>query len=424
MKHMLLSALVAIPLLLSACDDDENKPQLPPAMVSGPIKQRLTEWDEYTGRFRAFERVEIRARVSGYLDEVRFKDGQLVKKGDVLFVIDQRPFRIALDRAEAQYDLAEKEYGRYKQLRKTNASSQQSLDERFQQLRDAKASLDHAQLEMEFTEIKSPIDGRVGRHLVDVGNLVSGGDTGAMMLTTVVTEKPVHFYFEASEQDILKYTKLDREGKRESSRTKPRPVYVKLQDEKDYSNEGVMDFVDNELDRQTGTLQARAIFENPYGSLIPGLFGRLRIAGSEEYEAMLVPDTVIGTNQSQKFVYVLNSENTVEQRTVELGPLYDGGLRIIRSGVKDGDRIVMEGIMKIRPGMKVDPKPWTPPTLPQAKPAELPKPDVKSVPETKPEEPAASTPESPSTDKDVHGQESPADVKPVQDVNPEAGEKP
>lgn len=362
MKKIMLIAVAALPFLFSGCDDDDKKGQeAPPAKVSGPIKQKLTEWDEYTGRFRAFERVEIRARVSGYLDEIRFKDGQLVKKGDTLFVIDQRPFQIALERAEAQFELSTKEYDRYRQLRKTSAASQQALDERYQQLRDAKASLDHAKLEMEFTEIKSPIDGRVSRHLVDIGNLVSGGDTGAMMLTTVVAEKPVQFYFEVSEQEILKYTRLDREGKRESSRTLHRPVFVKLQDEKDFVHEGRMDFVDNEVDRETGTLLGRAIFDNEYGSLIPGLFGRLRIAGSGEYEAMLLPDNIIGTNQSQKFVYVVNAENTVEQRPVVLGPLYDNDMRIIRDGVKDGDKIIMEGIMKIRPGMKVKPEAWKPP---------------------------------------------------------------
>lgn len=344
-------------LVLASCKDDQKGPAAPPVTVSSPFLQKLTEWDEYTGRFRATDRVEIRARVSGYLDEIQFVDGQEVKKGDVLFVIDPRPFRIALDRADAQYDLAQKEFNRYQRLAKTSASSVQSLDERAQQLRDAKASLDQARLNLEFTQVKSPIKGRVSRHLVDRGNLISGGDVGATLLTTIVSEDPVHFYFDASEQEFLKYARLDREGSRESSRTNPRPVLVKLQDEKEFVHKGKMDFVDNELDRSTGSIQGRAIFDNKDGALLPGLFGRLRLAGSGEYEALLIPDEAISTNQTQKIVYTVNAEQMIEPRPVTLGPLHEGKWRIVRSGLTTEDKVVWAGIAKVRPGMKVTPTP-------------------------------------------------------------------
>lgn len=357
MIRLLRFAFCTLPLLVAACNDDEKSAGAPPVTVSGPKMQTLTEWDEYTGRFSAVDRVEIRARVSGYLDEIRFTDGQDVKAGDVLFVIDQRPFRIALERAEARRDLAQKEYDRYKRLAQTSASSQQALDERSQGLRDARAALEEARLNMEFTEVKSPINGRVSRHLVDQGNLISGGDIGATLLTTVVSESPIHFYFDASEQEFLKYTRLNLEGTRTSSRDEAKPVEVKLQDEKEFLHKGKMDFVDNELDRSTGSLQGRAIFENADGSLLPGLFGRLRIAGSGEYEAMLVPDEATATNQSQKIVFVVNAEDTIEPRPVVLGPLYEGKWRIVRSGIGPDDRIVWAGLAKVRPGMKVTPKP-------------------------------------------------------------------
>jgi RND family efflux transporter MFP subunit len=358
MKRLLPLVLAcAAASVLSGCNDDEKTAGAPPVTVSAPRREVLTEWDEYTGRFSAVDKVEIRARVSGYLDEIRFTDGQQVKAGDVLFVIDQRPFRIALDRAQAQRDLAQKEYDRYRRLAQTSASSQQALDERFQQLRDAKGAVEQARLNFQFTEVKSPIDGRVGRHLVDRGNLVSGGELGATLLTTVVSQDPIHFYFDASEQELLKYTRLNMEGKRTSSRDEAKPVEVMLQDEDRFVHKGTMDFVDNEIDRSTGSIQGRAIFENADGSLLPGLFGRLRIAGSGEYEAMLVPDEAVASNQSQRVVMVVNAENIIEPRPVVLGPLHNGKWRIVRSGVGPEDRIIWSGLAKVRPGMKVTPKP-------------------------------------------------------------------
>lgn len=355
--HTLLIGLMAA--MLSACKDEnaQNQNGAMTVEVSPPLREEIIEYDEYTGRFRASNRVEIRARVSGYLDEIRFKDGQRVKAGDVLFVIDQRPFRIALERAQAQYDIARKEFERYRKLRKTNAVSQQQLDERELRLREATAARDEALLNMEFTEVKSPIDGRVSRHRIDIGNLVTGGDMGAQLLTTVVTEDPIHFYVEASEKEILKYEQLAREGKRESSRNIRRKVAVKLINEDQFLHEGYIDFVDNEVDLNTGTIQGRAVLANPEGVLIPGIFGRMRIAGSGEYEAMLVPDRLIGTNQNRKFVYVVDDNNQVAMKPVETGPLHNEEYRVIRSGLSENDRIIQSGIARLRPGMAVNPQP-------------------------------------------------------------------
>ena len=366
-----LIPLLLVPFLIVGCkkDDKPATPQAIPVKVSAPITKTLTEWDEFTGRFRARDRVEVRARVSGYLDAVKFTDGQRVSKGDVLFVIDPRPFKIALDQAEAQFTLAQRVYARAKSLRSSNAVSQQELETAEQQFRSAKAALDAAKLNMEFTAVRSPISGMVSRHLVDVGNVVSGGDVNATVLTTVVSVDPIDFYFEASEDELLKYTRLDKSGARESSRTKHRPVSIKLADEKDFVHTGTIDFVDNEVDRSTGTLQARARVTNTDGTLTPGIFGRIRMAGSGEYEATLVPEDVIGTNQTQKFVYVVNEKNILEPRPVVLGPLYEGNLRIIRDGLTPKDKVVMAGITMLHPGMPVTPMPMdgaAPADAPQA----------------------------------------------------------
>lgn len=353
-------AILLITLLCLGCQDAKQNalpPQAPEVIVAKPLKKKIIDWDEYTGRFQAIERVEVRARVSGYLDAIEFKDGQTVEQGQVLFVIDQRPFKIARDKAEAQYELAKKEYDRALDLRKKRAIAQETLDRRAQELQVTRASLDEAQLNFEFTEVKSPIGGRVSRSQIDVGNLITGGSANATLLTTVVSLDPIHFYFEGSESDLLKYIRLDRSGKRPGSDTNPNPVFTKLQDEEDYRHQGHMDFVDNEVDLSTGTIQARAIFPNPQGIIYPGLFGRARLLGSGEYQALLLPDEVIATNQSRKFVMLVGAENRAEMRFVKLGTLRDSGLRVILEGLHENDQVIINGLQRARPGAPVTPVP-------------------------------------------------------------------
>ncbi len=333
-------------------------PAAPTVKVASPKMQKITEWDEYTGRFEAAKRVEIRSRISGYLQSVQFKDGQIVKQGQTLFIIDQRPLKIALTKAQARYDLAAKEYARAKGLRAGNVISQQSLERISAVYIEAQSALEEAKLELDFSEIKSPIAGRVSRHMVDVGNLISGGNEGATILTTVVAESPIYFYFEASEQDLLKYIRLEKAGKRETARNDAKHVAVKLQDETEFMHDGVMDFVDNEIDKATGSIQGRAVFANADGVLLAGMFGRLRIAGSDEYEAMLIPDEAVATNQSQKIVFMVNERGIVEPRPVELGGLHDGNgsqakWRIVKSGLHLSDKIIWQGLAKVRPNMAV-----------------------------------------------------------------------
>lgn len=351
-QHLTYMSLLG--LLLASCGKAPPSPpqmQPPQVTVASPLQKNLTEWDEYTGRFEAAERVDIRARVSGYLNEIRFKDGEKVTKGQVLYVIDQRPFIIALERATAQHELAEKELKRLQGLSASRAVSKEDLDIGIQDVIVAKSFLDEARLNLEFTEVKSPIDGRISRSRLDVGNLVNSNDSEP--LTTVVSISPIHFYLEASEQALLKYIRLDQSGQRKGTRDNPRELFVRLSDEETYNMVGIVDFVDVELDRGTGTVQARAIYDNSNEILYPGLFGRARIAGSGEYLASLVPDHVIGTDQSKKFVLVVDDENKVSMKFVTLGPLTDSGMRIIRKGLDGSEKIVINGLQRARPGLTV-----------------------------------------------------------------------
>lgn len=345
--------------LASSCSELTKKPQqnsAPEVDVSQPIQAVITQWDEYTGRFAAVNQAEIRARVSGYLQQTRFKDGQAVKKGDVLFVIDQRSFKIALKSARSRFDLAQKELERGKDLRSKNSLSQEEVDRRTNEYQLAWAALENAKLKMEFTEVKSPIDGVVSRDYVNEGNLVTGGASGATLLTTVVSLDPIHFYFDAGERDLLKYIRLSQLDKRESSRTKSNPVQIRLQDEQKFSHFGVMDFVDNQVDQGTGTIQGRAILDNPGGFILPGIFGRMRLLSQENVAVILVPDIIIGTDQSRKFIYVVTDENKIDRKFVTLGELHTQDLRIITAGLNPDDSILVNGMMRARPGVLVSPK--------------------------------------------------------------------
>lgn len=361
---VLALASVSVSSMAAAASDLPSTPTIRPEL------RELVEYDEYTGRFEAVRRVEVRARVGGYLDRIEFQEGQHVSQGDLLLVIDQRPFQVAVDAAEAALaeavatrDLATLEAKRSRRLIEQRAIAQDEADMNEQQLlaavarvAGAQAAVARAQLDLEFTEVRASISGRVGRREVDEGNLVAGGIAQATLLTTIVQEDPIYISFEVSEQDFLKYNRLDRSGARPTSRTTPNAVSVKLLDEDDYLHHGVMDFVDNELDPTSGTLLGRAVLANPGGFLQPGVFGRIRLQGSGLYEALLIPDEAIQFDQSRQFVYTVAASGVVERRWVELGPLIDG-LRVIRTGLSGDEQVVAGGFHRVRAGDTVRPQP-------------------------------------------------------------------
>src|SRR5882762_3012769 len=364
--------ILLLAVALSACS--EKPPQqaaaaAPPVTVAPPVKRTVTDWDEFTGRFEAVEEVQVRARVGGFVTNVEFRDGTMVKTGDLLYVIDSRPFEAVAEQADGQLsdarakgELAKRELDRALTLNQTQAVSDSIVDQRRQALQAAKASemqaeglLKAAQLNIEFTHVIAPIAGRVSRHLVSVGNLVQGSDAGGgTLLTSIVSLDPIYVYFDMDEATYLKDNRLYFEGKRPSSRENPNPVQVSLTGETKPSHDGKVDFLDNRLDLSTGTLRGRAVIPNKDYSILPGQFGRVRLIGSAPYEALLLPDTAIATDQSRKIVFVVKDDDTVEAKPVVLGPL-DEGLRVIREGLKPEDRVIVDGLQRARVGAKVSP---------------------------------------------------------------------
>ena len=346
----------------------------PPAVtVSHPLQKEVTEWDEFTGQFQAVDYVEIRARVSGWLNEIHFTDGQIVNKGDLLFVIDPRPYEIQLQTAKAQVETASaqldyttKEVARAAELRTKDFVAQSTYDQRLQQMRTAAASLESgkasvrdAELNLEFSRVTAPVTGRISTHQVSIGNLISGGGgTGASgtLLTTIVSLDPIWFTFDMGESDYLAYQRAAASGKLESTREGKVAVSVRLTDEKDWSRTGVLDFIDNQVDRGAGTIRARATFANPNYFITPGQFGRIRIPGSEPYQAMLLPDAAIVTDQSNKIVMTVAPDGTVVPKPIRPGPTIDG-LRVVREGLKPDDNVIINGLVRARPGGKVTPQP-------------------------------------------------------------------
>ena len=370
-----ISGIIVLLIILAfTTKEEENITQVDSSalevQVATPVYDKITEWDEYSGRFEASNRVEVRARVSGFLEKVNFSDGQMVEKGQVLFVIDQRPFRIELERAKAGYEqalaslkTAEDNYNRVESLKETGALSTEEYDRRKQAFVHARASLelaaasvDHAKLNLEFTEVKAPISGLVSRDKVNEGNIIDGGSANSTLLTTIVATSPIHFYFTESESEYLKYVRLAKEGKRGNARSEGIPVMIKLSDEEQFMHTALLDFVDNEIDEQSGTIESRAVMDNNDHLLEPGMFGKARISGSEEHKALMIPDEIIGTNQSLRYVYVLDEEHKVSSRNLTLGPLHSNGLRIVRSGLQPKDQLIINNLQKIRPGMPVSPK--------------------------------------------------------------------
>lgn len=352
MKIVSLAIISALTLSLVACNESSTEavpsvqaPAPAEVEVALPLQHKLTDWDEFTGRFEAINTVDMRARVTGYLVDKKFKDGQMVKKGDVLFVVDPRPFEYKLQRAKAEYSLALSELERAKKLREMRAVSEEELERRSQELHIAKSTLDEAELQKSFTQVVSPIDGKISDSFVDVGNMIEENDT---LLTRIVSTNPMHFRFEGSQGQLLKYLRLDRAGKRPSSDTAPNPIYIKLLDEDKYYHQGKMDFVDNIVDTGTGTIQARAIVENDNGIIYPGLFGNARLLGRSEYQAILLPENAINTDQSKKFVYVVDKDNKVKRTYVSVDTILDNGLIVVLKGLQGDERVVINGIQRIR----------------------------------------------------------------------------
>ena len=369
-----IAPLIVLAVALAGCDQKPQAAAAAPAVtVAQPVKRTVTDWDEFTGRFDAIEEVQVRARVGGFVTNVEFKDGDMVHAGDLLYLIDSRPFEAVAAQADGQLadarakvELAKRELDRGLNLVQTSAVSEQVVDQRRQALQAAHAAeivaegaLKAAQLNVEFTHVPAPISGRVSRHLVSVGNLVSGSDTGtSTLLTTIVSLDPIYIYFDVDEATYLKNNKLWFEGKRPSSRDTPNPVQVALTGEIKPSHEGRMDFIDNRLDVSTATLRSRAVIPNHDLSILPGQFGRVRLIGSSPYEALLIPDTAVATDQSRKIVFVIKDDDTVEARPVVLGPL-DEGLRVVREGLQAEDKVIIDGIQRARVGAKVNPRAGT-----------------------------------------------------------------
>lgn len=369
---------VFLPLLMAAmvagCSEPANQSAAPaaappPVTVANPLAKRITEWDEFTGRFEPVETVDVRARVSGLIASTYFREGQMVNRDDLLYVIDREPFVIAVARAqaevsqaEARLELAKNEVKRAEPLVARNTIPKSEFDSRLSRqreaqglLEEARADLRSAELNLKWTQVRAPISGRISDTRVNAGNLISGGQPNSSLLTTIVSLDPIHFEFEASESDYLKYTRLANSGKRVSSRDAQNPVAVRLSDEGAFVHQGKMDFVDNVLDPNSGTIRGRAVFANESLLLLPGVFGRLRLFGGQS-DALLIPDSAIASDLANKIVMMVADDGTVVQKTVKLGPIIDG-LRVVRAGLKAEDRVIISGIQRARPGQKVTPEP-------------------------------------------------------------------
>jgi len=378
LKRLLtVAAFAAVSLIVVDCSKSTANKSAPPLPVNvvTVVEKEVNEWDEFTGRLDPVESVDIRPRVSGYITEIHFEAGAIVKKGDLLYVIDPRPYQADFDRAKAEVDrmdaqlkLAQIELNRSKELRDKNTISASEFDQKaatFQGSAAAKSSAEAAKnsaaLNLEFTQVKSPIDGRVSDQRITVGNLVQPGAGPESVLTTVVSVDPIYAKVDADENAVLKYVKLSEEGKRVSARTAKIPAWVELGNETDFPHEGYVDFVDNRLDPGTGTIRARVVLKNWNPNFItPGFFARVRVAGATPYRAALVADKVISSQQGLKYAFVVKPDSTVERRNLETGSLFEGK-RIVKSGLKDGDKVVSTRLQLLQAGMKVTPVPEEPP---------------------------------------------------------------
>lgn len=374
-----LGTLAAMGLVafLAACNESsdgqgQSAPPPPPVTAASPLVKKITEYDEFTGRYEATARVEVRARVSGYLQAINFADGATVKQGDLLFVIDPRPYQATVDSAkadlasaQARLDLAKVQLDRAQSLVAQSNVSRSSYDQAVQERRASEAAvaqttaaLQSAQLNLDFTQVKAPMAGRVSNRRVDIGNLVTG-DPSSTLLTTIVALDPIYFEFDMSESDYLAYQRAVVAGKLPSTRDNQTIVQTRLPDEQDWPHGGTMNFVDNQLDPGSGTIRARAILDNKDQFITPGQFGRIRLPGSNEYDAILIPDSAILTDQSNRIVMTVKDDGTVEPKIIRPGPTQPGGLRIVREGLAAQDKVIINGLVRARPGGKVTAQPGT-----------------------------------------------------------------
>jgi len=351
---LLGAAWLVVSILLTSCGRGAAEQQAPPPQVTvAPVEQKdVVEWSDFTGRVQPVEAVDVRPRVSGYIQDIRFQSGQMVKKGDVLFVIDPRWNQAVFDQRQAEYEEAKREEDRTPDLLTNKAISVEEADGRKARYEEAKAALDSARLDLEYTEVRAPISGRVSRALLTEGNYVNGVAGGASLLTTIVSVDPVYVYADVDEDAYLKFNDLVHAKKLGADDDGKIPVQMELADENDFPHTGYIESFDNHLEADTGSILLRAVFTNDDGSLVPGLFARIRIPLSDRHPAMLVDERAIGTDLSQKFVLMLTPTNTVAYAPVELGPLVEGR-RIIRSGLQPGEEIVVNGLERVRPGMPV-----------------------------------------------------------------------
>lgn len=355
-------AVLAAAALPGGAEAQDGSPAAPGVTVSRPLARTVPHWDEYTGRFVAVQRVEVRPRVSGAIDKIHFTDGQIVKAGDLLFTIDPRPYQIAVDsaraevaRMQAQTTMLSKDVARGESLVGGGAITKRDMDQRRggsdsarAQLMGAEAALRNAELNLEWTQVRAPIAGRVSDRRIDTGNLVQAGAT---LLTTIVKLDPIHFEFDVSESDYLHYARTGA-GRQ---KTEPTPAFVRLADETDWKRSGTIDFLDNQLNAHSGTIRARAVLDNKDLFLTPGAFGRVRV-NSGDFAALLVPDAAISSDQTNKIVLVVTPDNKVAAKPVILGPLYKG-LRVVMSGLDPNDRVITAGLANpmVRPGATVAP---------------------------------------------------------------------
>jgi RND family efflux transporter MFP subunit len=365
-------AAVLTAAALAGCGQSQQQSAAPPpaVTVANPVQRTVVDQDEYVGRFVAVESVEIRSRLSGYLSEIHFTDGQMVKQGDLLFSIDRRPFEIALEQmkanlAQARANLAftEGDLARGQQLLGNKTITEQAYDQRTQAKSVAAAAVTaqeamvhSAELDLDaYSELRSPIDGRIGDRRVAVGNLITGGAGGATtLLATIVSVDPIRFEFSFDEASYLRYQRFATANK-QAGVDGGVPVSLKLIDESDFVHKGKIDFVDNVIDRSSGTIRGRAVLANPDGILTPGMFGRIRVPGSPPYTALLIPDAAIGTEQARKFVLVVDDNNVARQRYITIGQI-DGGLRVVKAGLAATDRVIVNGLMRTRADQQVAPQ--------------------------------------------------------------------